>query len=584
MTDKTTYPSNPPIPFNSGAVRPRYGKLYWLAFLLGLVYYFGMGAFPMGPFKGDGTGMASGARQILEQSWDGPKIEYGRDTRPGVFLSLIFLRWLSGADTYLMFSAIALAAGVANVLLVAWFAAHYSRLPVPLCGLGVLILFPDAVTWGCYPNGTVIAGCLGTASLCLLTRRDQISTLGLVLAGVAAGLAVLFRVDAVLLGLTSVVLLSTRNVRATAVRLGIFNIAAVVVVGIGLYAIRFDVVAVLQRAHQTIDLTVRPPLGESLFMRLASHEGFTACLAYFPLLTVLLIFTGIFRLFRQRRWDVLAMVAAGVVPIVAVYRTLTYGSPLYFLAALFACLAAVGVQGIMTAARRNQIVLGIAAGLLFAVQYPVGINLSLRSKSRYPVAEPTLVHLGEWQLSSSPISKIALGIGPGGSVANTENVRFCSGLLFHPLALHNVKRQINEAFEAMKQAIQSHEAERPPLLVYTSEWCTNTQVHKALQDLGYTCVERAHVGLADTPGDRFVWRRDRFTIIHLDAWEIYAPWNHPEYFQDAPSRQRFLYVTGGGREQDKIEKSGHVRKALFRRDVMPSESVSVFEMDMNPVR
>ena len=198
----------------------------------------------MGHFKGDGTSMASGARQILEQGLEGPRIEYGRDTRPGVFFALIFLRWLTGADTYLTFSVIALAAGIANVLLVAWFAAHFSRLPMPLCGLGVLILLPDAVTWGCYPNGTVIAGCLGTAALCLLARRDQLSTMGLVVAGAAAGLAVLFRVDAVLLGLASVVMLATRDVRSTAIRLGVFSIAAALVAGVGLYAAGFDVVEV----------------------------------------------------------------------------------------------------------------------------------------------------------------------------------------------------------------------------------------------------------------------------------------------------------------------------------------------------
>ena len=226
------------------------------------------------------------------------------------------------------------------------------------------------------------------------------------------------------------------------------------------------------------------------------------------------------------------MVAAGVTPTLAIYGTMTYGSPLYFLTPLFACLAAVGVQGILSSARPTQIVFGLAAGLLFAVQYPLGVNLSLRAKPWYPVAEPTLVQLGEWQPSRGPISRIALGIGPGGAVANTEAVRFCSGLLFHPLALHSVRRQILEAFEVMEQTIQRHETEQPPLLVYTSEWCTCTQVHKALQDLGYSCIERTHIGEDGKPGDRFEWKRENHTILHVDAWEIFDPWDHPEFSRD----------------------------------------------------
>jgi len=401
-----------------------------------------------------------------------------------------------------------------------------------------------------------------------------------VLAGVAAGLAVLFRVDAVLLGLTSVVLLATRDLRQSAVRMGIFTSVAAVVVGIGLYAAGFDVLVVLRRAHD-FPMAADPPMGESLFLRLASHDGFLSLLAYFPLLTLLLIVTGVFQLCRQRRWQVLALVAAGVIPMLTVYRTLIYGSPLYMLTALFACLAAAGIEGILTAPRRIQIIAGVAAGLLFVVQYPVGINISLRTKPWYPVAQPTLVHFAEWQPSIGPISKIAVGIGPGGAVANRERVRFCSGLLFHPLALHSVRRQILEAFEVMKRTIKSHETETPPLLIYTSEWCTCTQVHKALQDLGYSCIERTHIGGDDKPGDRFVWKRENLTIVHIDASEIFDPWKHPEYFQDAPSREWLLYVTGGGREQNEIEKSDHVTKAVFRRDVLPSESVSVFEVSLS---
>lgn len=61
----------------------------WVAFVVALTYYFGVGGFPVGLFSQDSIGMASGARQIMEQGWDGPRIDYGRETRPGVFWVLI---------------------------------------------------------------------------------------------------------------------------------------------------------------------------------------------------------------------------------------------------------------------------------------------------------------------------------------------------------------------------------------------------------------------------------------------------------------------------------------------------------------
>ena len=48
---------------------PRRTTCYWLVFAACAAYFFGFAAFPMGHFKGDGTSLATGARQILEQGW-----------------------------------------------------------------------------------------------------------------------------------------------------------------------------------------------------------------------------------------------------------------------------------------------------------------------------------------------------------------------------------------------------------------------------------------------------------------------------------------------------------------------------------
>ncbi len=550
----------------------------WVILVLGLAYYFGVGGFPMGHFKGDGTSMAIGARQIVEQGWDGPRIDYGRQTRPGVFWMLIFLRRLTGADTYILFSSISLASGVAGLLLAARFAAHFTRLPVPLCGIGILILFPDAVTWGCYPNGTVIAGCLGLTSFCLLLPSEKVTTLKVVFAGILAGLAVLMRVDAILMSAVFLPLLITGCPRTAAQRIALLGgIAAAITFGV-LFISHISPWAILGQTSKVLGAS-HPP-AESIFMRLATDEAFTACLAYFPLLTVLFILLGTARLVADRQWRILAIAAAGIVPILFVYGSKVYGSPLYFLIALFACLALAGIQAIAQAGSLARMALATVAGLLFLVQYPIGVNVTLRSKPYFPVAEPTLVHLLDRDLSSGPIAKVSVGIGPGGVVSNTEHIRFCSGLLFHPMALHAVKQKLLDAFDAMKDCIGSHEIDRPTLLVYSSEWATCTQVNKALQDLGYTCIDRVHLGPDDVPGDRFTWKRGENAIVHVNAWEIFDPWKHAAYFDDAPQRKQLIYVTGGGRERNAVKEGGHVTKVVYERDVLPSESVCVFEIGL----
>ncbi len=121
---------------------PKRNAIYWGAFILCLGYYFGVGGFPISHFKGDGTSMAIGSLQIMQHGWDGPRIDYGRETRPGVFYALIGLQTLTGANPYLLFSLLTLAAGVAFVVFTALFAARFIHVPAPCAELQFSCSFP----------------------------------------------------------------------------------------------------------------------------------------------------------------------------------------------------------------------------------------------------------------------------------------------------------------------------------------------------------------------------------------------------------------------------------------------------------
>ena len=180
-------------------------------------------------------------------------------------------------------------------------------------------------------------------------------------------------------------------------------------------------------------------------------------------------------------------------------------------------------------------------------------SMCVRSKPWYPPAGATLVRLWEKDLNHGPLAKITLGIGPGGGVT-FSGVRFCSGLLFHSLAFHAAKQALLEGFSAMKDGIQAIEKEETPLLVYTSEWASCSQVHKALQDLGYTCTERTHLAPEDSPGERFVWKRALYYYPRRCLGSI-RPLESSQPDSRGVYRMVALYVTGGGRELTTVEKA-----------------------------
>lgn len=371
--------------------------IYWGAFILCIGYYFGVGAFPISHFKGDGTSMAIGSLQIMQHGWDGPRIDYGRETRPGVFFALIGLQSLTGANPYLLFSLLTLAGGVACVVFTALFAARLIHIPAPLCGIAVLLLFPDSSTWGCYPNGTALAGGLGMIALYLLARTERPRATTLLLAGVLAGFAVLARVNAILLGLVSVPLLWTSDRREMLKRLAILAVPAILIALGGIYASGATITGLLNTTQSVLAYQDKQ-VTKSFIMKLATSEAFTACIAFFPLLTAFLIVLGVIRLFQKRQWNLLCIVAAGLLPILAVYYNHIYGSPLYYTIPLFALLCLSTSEWLPAMSRGTRLWMGGIAALLFVVQYPIGVNIALRAKPYFPCQS---LHWFPWEKKTS---------------------------------------------------------------------------------------------------------------------------------------------------------------------------------------
>jgi hypothetical protein len=219
--------------------------------------------------------------------------------------------------------------------------------------------------------------------------------------------------------------------------------------------------------------------------------------------------------------------------------------------------------------------LGGTAGALFAVQYILGVNIAVPTKPWYPCARPTLIALGETEICREPVIIAKLGIGAGGPLSTQDGWRFCSGLMFHPLAQHLDKRLHQKAFRTMKDYLAAHQNARPGLLVYTSQFNTRTQVNKALQDLGYSCCECSSVEMVDKFNIRFVWKCEENIITHVCAEGVLDPWNRPVLFAKELPRDHILYVAAQGAERAAVEKAGRVTKVIS--DFAP-EAMCVLEV------
>ena len=157
-------------------------------------------------------------------------------------------------------------------------------------------------------------------------------------------MAILARVDAVLLGLVSVPLLYTANHRQTFNKLALFAVVAVAVASVGLYASGCNVMAILHTTQSVLSKPAKVEPQQGLVMKLAASQAFTACAAFFPLLTLLLIGVGGFCWLRQRLWKLVLIFAAGLLPVLLVYRTGIYASPLYYTIPFFGMAALFAVQ------------------------------------------------------------------------------------------------------------------------------------------------------------------------------------------------------------------------------------------------
>jgi hypothetical protein len=354
------------------------GLIYNALFLLLIGYYFGVGGFPAAPVEGDGVSMASGGLQIVQNGWDGPVIAYGRETRPAVFWLLVPLIRLTGADPYVLFSHLSLVAGIVSLLMSSMLLGRLLRIPAALCGMGILLLFPESSTTACLPSGTVLAACFAMTALYLCLRLRESHPLLMIGAGVCASAAILARVDICTVGLASVPLVWAQDWRKSLLRLAIFGITTCVVSLVGFYVADCNVFQILGTTGTVLYSDMNS--ATDIVKILLHNDMMRGLVIAFPLLTVCLVLWGARTIIRSRKWQTLWVVLAGLLPVLLVYNVRLRGRPLYYTIPFIALLALAGIGSLGVLKKRARIFAVGLAAILFLVQYVMGVNIVMPKK------------------------------------------------------------------------------------------------------------------------------------------------------------------------------------------------------------
>ena len=454
--------------------------------------YLATGAWPLVPVFGDGIAIANGAEEIKRSGLGPNPLTYWYSQHPGAHAMTAGVSLATGLDTARSFLLLALLGAVMTVACATTLIARLLPAPWPVALLAVL-LFQEASVTGYFGNGTVLASGFACAALMLLAEprgpwRDVAAALAIAAAGV-------MRLDAVVIvaGAAGLILLGGRH-RALP-RLLLVGAVAGVALAAALFLLGFD----------------PDEVAASLAFKEGLHESagdlentFRSLVAYFSVLCVLLMVSGLIALWRDGRKDLLRLVVLGVLPTVLVYQS-GIDTPRYLLYIL-PFVALLTARGLMAAWPPRGLIsyLWLAVlGVAFAGQYllsyatrPADAPRGITVLAALPVSEPA----DHVRLIMAPP---ALGGPPVIGVGNNGG-RLAAGLAMSPRWHSRNKRQAGAREDDIADALST--AAGTGRAAMSFGWTSGQQGIQALLAQGLTLT--AHERGPDWGWDRYEFAGD----------------------------------------------------------------------------
>jgi hypothetical protein len=405
--------------------------------------YLASGAWPPMPVFGDGIAIANGAEEIKRSGLGPNPLTYWYSQHPGTHAMTAGVSLATGLDTTRSFLLLAFLGAVMTVACATTLIARLLPAPWPVALLAVL-LFQEASVAGYFGNGTVLASGFACAALMLLAEPR--GPLRDVVAGLAIAAAGVMRLDAVVIVAAAAALILLGGRHRALPRLLLVGAVAGVALAASLYLLGFD----------------PDEVAASLAFKEGLHESagdlentVRSLVAYFSVLCVLLMLSGLVSLWRDGRKDLLWLVFLGVLPTVLVFWS-GIDTPRYLLYIL-PFVALLTARGLMAAWPPRGLIsyLWLAAlGAAFAGQYllsyatrPADAPRGITVLAAMPVSEPA----GHVRLLMAPPS---LGGPPVIGVGNNGG-RLAAGLVMSPRWHSRNKREAGARGDEIAAALST---------------------------------------------------------------------------------------------------------------------------------
>jgi hypothetical protein len=503
------------------------GSVWWWALFLALMFWYASGALPFGGPQCDAIRQAAGIEHLARYGWE-PLLTHNFVGCPGVALSLLALRRLTGVDPLVLQGALSLVFGLVYVLASAGLIHRLIGVATPIAGLA-LLLSPVAIVAGMYPNDMVPAAALASVAMYFFAGRMDIRNH--LTGAVCLGLAGWFRSDAVLITGVIPFIIDRRDRSAWFRALVVIAVVAGGIAVGAVYASGSSVTAIIEHARHVTNFPAP----------MVQFVGFYA--SFFPLLLVYGFVLGAIRLARMRQWRVVTIFAVGTIPLWIVHAT--YPLPKYFTYVIpwFALVICAALPGLREAPRGRRRFHIVVATLLFVGQYVCGLQVTLRPKPWRDPPEPVLATLFRCEFPQGRIDMVAWVIGPGTINTMGHAGTPISGILFTPLVMQREQRLSKQYLDDCTRYVAGLDDREIRCFSKTYDGKSSAMV--ALVRNGFRCTSFEEYG-PQPRSKRFDWQRgDQHAVIY----RIYTRKCNMDFLREIGELEG-LYFAGSGAEEN----------------------------------
>lgn len=513
--------------------------------ILGLFIYFSIGIFPISCFETDSVAISNACQHIIDTdvfSWN--YLGHSFDMQSGTYFLIVLLSKIFNASTFFVYSIISSISAIFFFSFIVLFVRKllgYNTLVI----ISVLLLFQEISSIAYYPNSTSLAAAFWMLGFLFLMKETRI--LWVILAGFVLSISAWLRVDILFVfpSVFPLLYISTKSLKKAfllSITLMLIIIPSLLFL---MYMSNADINGFLgySKNHGTL-------FGMSNKLGVFDLHLIRAHISSYTLLIFILFLTGVFYLFKNKKWALLILVLMGVSffyilginNTVAPKHLIPY-TPFWLITVLY------GLMNLLKN-ERNKILIIVSLLFLFLIQYIIGYKVDISSipyaNKEYALLNPVPSYLKLFETGqvNRKILNLEVRIGAGTKIPSSDEILLSSGIIFNPISWAKMKEKTLHTTTKLANYIDT--CKSTDILVMVTDGSSQVVVH-TLFDKKYlwkkdtinwqsnleffkTSGEKVRLirKVGFIKGDTSSFRRnfisigqDRFLIVFLWDWQVF---------------------------------------------------------------